>query len=188
MTKKSQTRRGKRTPRRASPRHKTPLNEPTRGPAAPIPPQLPALTRCLRLSRRGAGSSPCWGAGNAVPTPLPPPPPVAGPPPAPPGPARLGLTAWAAERRPAPCSRPAAPPPGRMRRPPPPHGAAPARLRRSRAAILGEGGGAASCPPGVRPRASWRCYGLQRGLQGLVMGYACQQGCNALIFCQGLAW
>lgn len=31
-------------------------------------PPLPALTRCLRLSRRAAGSSPCWGAG---PTPHP---------------------------------------------------------------------------------------------------------------------
>lgn len=27
------------------------------------PPPLPTLTRCLRLSRRAAGSSPCWGAG-----------------------------------------------------------------------------------------------------------------------------
>lgn len=105
-----------------------------RGLAAPVRP-IPTLTRCLRLSRRGAGSSPCWGAGTAGPYAT-----IqaaAGSP----GPARRGLTASAAEGRRAPCSRLSAPPSERMRRPPPPRDAASAavRPRRSAGRHLGSG-------------------------------------------------
>lgn len=92
-----------------------------------------------------------------------------------PGPARRGLSAWAAERRRAPCSRLSAPPPGRMRRPPPPRdAAATGRPRRSVAAILDQGGA------GLR-KAQALSHGLWRRVEKLLRGHECQQDCSLVL-------